>query len=222
VDVDIAWQEINDDRRTRDTGSSEERRERNRSGLFGITLQAETQLGGGHTLVYGLEHYADTVDSSRVATDIDTGLSRSVTSRFPDGSTMDSVAVYITDQWQFSDRLDVSYGARYSRFDTELPEADRGVGASIQTKDLTGNAGLHFAISPGLNLVANLGRGFRSPNIFDLGTLGPRPGNRIFVQPWIGGLFFPGKMQGKWPLQQSGSKRHSLFVQLVRKISSTE
>ena len=29
-----------------------------------------------------------------------------------------------------------------------------------------------------LNLVANIGRGFRPPNVFDLGTLGPRPGNR--------------------------------------------
>ncbi len=49
--LDIAWQEINDDRRTRDTGSTEERRERNRSGLFGLTVQGTTRLGGGHELV---------------------------------------------------------------------------------------------------------------------------------------------------------------------------
>jgi outer membrane receptor protein involved in Fe transport len=29
--------------------------------------------------------------------------------------------------------------------------------------------------------VANIGKGFRSPNIFDLATLGPRPGNRFNV-----------------------------------------
>lgn len=179
LDLDLAWQAIDDDRRTRDTGSREERRERNRSGLFGFTAQAESQLSGGHTLIYGLEHYADTVDSSRIATDIDSGDTRDVTSRFPDGSTMDSVAIYVTDQWQLTDRLDVNFGARYSRFDTNLPEADRGVGATVQVDDLTGNAGLHFEVTPGVNLVANIGRGFRPPNIFDLGTLGPRPGNRF-------------------------------------------
>ena len=30
-----------------------------------------------------------------------------------------------------------------------------------------------------MRLVANLGRGFRAPNIFDLGVFGPRPGNRF-------------------------------------------
>ncbi len=181
LDINLAWQEINDDRRTRDTGSREERRERNRSGLFGLTLQASTRLGRGHELVYGLERYADEVDSSRIATDIDTGATRGVTSRFPDGSTMDSFALYLTDQWQVSERLDLSFGARYSRFETVLPEADRGVGADIEADDLTGNAGLNFELAPGFNLVANLGRGFRPPNIFDLGTLGPRPGNRFNV-----------------------------------------
>ena len=33
----------------------------------------------------------------------------------------------------------------------------------------------------GLRLLANIGRGFRPPNIFDLGTLGSRPGNRFNV-----------------------------------------
>ncbi len=32
-----------------------------------------------------------------------------------------------------------------------------------------------------VRLVANLGRGFRAPNIFDLGTFGDRPGNRYNV-----------------------------------------
>lgn len=179
LEFNLAWQEINDDRRTRDSGSREERRERNRSGLLGFTVKGSTMLGGGHELVYGVERYADDVDSARTATDIDTGATRSVSSRFPDGSSMDSLAVYVTDQYQASDRLDINFGARYSSFDTVLPTADRGVGADIEVDDLTGNVGFNYEISPGVNLVANAGRGFRPPNIFDLGTLGPRPGNRF-------------------------------------------
>ncbi len=36
-------------------------------------------------------------------------------------------------------------------------------------------------MQPGLKIVSNIGRGFRAPNIFDLGTLGSRPGNRFNV-----------------------------------------
>ncbi|NNF66188.1 MAG: TonB-dependent receptor [Gammaproteobacteria bacterium] len=181
LDFDVAWQEINDDRRTRETGSTEERRERNRSGLFGLTVQGTSRPGGGHELVYGIEHYADEVHSSRVATDINTGDARVVSSRFPDGSTMDSIAVYVADMWQLSERLELDFGARYSSFETVLPAADRGVGAVVDVDDLTGNAGLNLEVVPGVNLVANAGRGFRPPNIFDLGTLGARPGNRFNV-----------------------------------------
>ena len=33
----------------------------------------------------------------------------------------------------------------------------------------------------GWQLLANVGLGFRAPNVFDLGTLGNRPGNRFNI-----------------------------------------
>jgi outer membrane receptor protein involved in Fe transport len=36
-------------------------------------------------------------------------------------------------------------------------------------------------VRDGVHLVANLGRGFRAPNVFDLGTFGDRPGNRFNI-----------------------------------------
>jgi outer membrane receptor protein involved in Fe transport len=47
--------------------------------------------------------------------------------------------------------------------------------------DVTGDLRLRLALTRDLQLLANVGRGFRPPNIFDLGTLGPRPGNRFNV-----------------------------------------
>ncbi len=179
LELNLAWQAIRDDRRTRDSGSLEERRERNRSDLLGFTAQASILLGKGHELIYGVERYSDEVDSSRTATNIDTGATSNVTSRFPDGATTDSLSVYLSDQWRPGERLDLSLGARFSSFETLLPEADRGVGARVASDDLTGNLGLNFEFAPWLHLVANIGRGFRPPNIFDLGTLGSRPGNRF-------------------------------------------
>jgi outer membrane receptor protein involved in Fe transport len=47
--------------------------------------------------------------------------------------------------------------------------------------DVSGDLGWVYRLDDRWNLVANVGRGFRAPNIFDLGTLGPRPGNRFNV-----------------------------------------
>ena len=55
------------------------------------------------------------------------------------------------------------------------------VGVSLGLDDLTGQAGLTYRLTPSVNLVANIGRGFRVPNVFDLSTLGPRPGNRFNI-----------------------------------------
>ncbi len=180
LELHLGQQIIHDDRKTRDTGSTSLRRERNKSVLSGFTIQAHSSLAA-HKLTYGLELYADEISSSRTATDIETGDTRSVTSRFPDASTMDSLAFYLHDSVHVGPRAVLDGGVRYSRIDVSLPAADRGVGAQVDTDDLTANLGLVYELNRELNLVANLGRGFRAPNVFDLGTLGPRPGNRFNI-----------------------------------------
>jgi hemoglobin/transferrin/lactoferrin receptor protein len=181
LEFHVAHQRITDDRRTRDFGSSREARERNASLLTGITAQATLEQDSFGKLVYGLEFYHDEVTSSRVDTDIGTGTRSAATSRFPDGSTMDSVAVYGHETLHLGERLQLQFGSRYSHYHTMLEAADRGVGAKLDHHDVTGNVGLSYALLDELKFVANFGRGFRPPNIFDLGTLGPRPGNRYNI-----------------------------------------
>ncbi|NNF66271.1 MAG: TonB-dependent receptor, partial [Gammaproteobacteria bacterium] len=117
----------------------------------------------------------------RQQTDIISRETRAATSRFPDGSTMDSLAVYLHDEFHLGDRLTLDLGGRLTRVDVDLPVADRDIGASLTVNDLTGNVGALYDLSAGMKVVANLGRGFRAPNIFDLGTLGVRPGNRFNI-----------------------------------------
>jgi outer membrane receptor protein involved in Fe transport len=102
-----------------------------------------------------------------------------VRSRFPDGSTMDSLAVYLFDEWRPMRALTIGAGLRYSVFDIHLPDAADGQDVNLEPDDLTGDLHLSYQYSPSLQLVTNFGRGFRAPNIFDLGTLGARPGNRF-------------------------------------------
>ncbi len=173
----LGRQYVADDRRTRAYGTQNEDRERNRDTTTGVSGQFGKGLGGEHHLSYGFEFYRDDVDSSKTRLNIGTGAVSERAPRFPDGSRMDGWAVYASDDWRHG-RLDLNYGARYSRFDILIPAGDTTPGVSLAPDDLTGNAGMSFALSDDVRFVANLGRGFRAPNIFDLGVFGPRPGNR--------------------------------------------
>ncbi len=180
AELHLGQQVIHDDRRTRDAGSTNRDLEKNRDRLRGFTGSFNKELGA-HALVYGFESYSDRVDSSRVRMNIGNGKLTTRAPRFPDGSTMDSFALYVDDRIELAPRWQLDLGTRYSRFDIELPAGASGVGAKLEPDDLTGNAGLTFKASDSVHLVANLGRGFRAPNIFDLGVFGDRPGNRFAI-----------------------------------------
>ncbi len=180
AELHFGQQVIDDDRRSRDAGSGHRDLERNRDRLLGLA-GSFTGHAGRHSWVYGFEAYADTVGSRRSRVDVDSGTVTPRSQRFPDGSTMDSFAMYLDESLELAPRWQVDVGARYSRFDIELPASAGGPGVRLDPHDLTGSAGLTFKTSDDVRLVANLGRGFRAPNIFDLGVFGDRPGNRFAI-----------------------------------------
>lgn len=178
LEAHLGRQIIVDDRRSRDFGAARRDLERNSSTLDGVTLQAGKAIGE-HYLTYGAELYRDEVRSRRLGERVDDGLRTERASRFPDGSTMRQAGAFLVDDWRVG-RLDVNGGLRYSRISSELP-SNGGIGTALSDSDLSGNVGLAFALAPQTRLVANLGRGFRPPNVFDLGTFGDRPGNRFNI-----------------------------------------
>ncbi len=155
----------------------------NRSKLDGLTLQFNSpwsRASSVHEIVWGFEYYRDEVSSSRIRTDSRNGTSSRPRGRFPDQSTMDSAALYAANEWHWNS-LTVRAGLRYSWFEIFLPATDELAAVRLRPDDLTGDIHFNYEFKPGLHLVSNVGRGFRPPNIFDLGTLGPRPGNRFNV-----------------------------------------
>jgi len=180
----LGRQVITDDRLTQDWQDPEVTREFNKSRLDGLTLQFNSPWGGSNgperELIWGLEYYWDEVSSSRLRTDASSAETRLARGRFPDDSTMDSAAVYASNQWRW-DRLTLNAGLRYSWFEIKLPASSELDAVKLTPSDLTGDIHLNYQLKPGVALVSNIGRGFRPPNIFDLGTLGSRPGNRFNV-----------------------------------------
>ena len=172
---DAAWQRIVDDRTTRNFGAAERRYENNKSDLYGLTLNVS---GDADTLswIAGVDLYYDEVSSSRMEENINDGTITVLASRFPDGSTISQAGLFTNLTWYAADRHTISTGIRYTDVRIDLPD-----GTTISPGRMSGDVGWIFDVSDAWQLVANLGAGFRAPNIADLGTLGNRPGNRFNI-----------------------------------------
>jgi len=178
--LDIGWQRIVDDRVTRNFGSTLRNREANQSDLVGLTINASKETGQGSWIIGG-EYYHDTVASSRIEEDINSGQTSTTQSRFPDDSKVEQAAIYANLQQRLGERHSLSGGIRVSAVDIDLSETAVSAAVSLSLDDLSADIGWIFGLTDQAQLVANIAHGFRAPNIFDMGTLGERPGNRFNI-----------------------------------------
>jgi len=177
---DAGWQRIVDDRVSRNFGSQTRRHEANSSDLLGLTASAAKDTSNGSWIV-GAEFYHDRVASQRVEEDIVSGQETAVLARFPDGSTVDQAAIFGNLSRNAGDRNRYSGGLRFSVIATDLPATGALPASSTDQQDVSADLGWIFDMTEQMQLVTNIGYGFRAPNVFDLGTLGERPGNRFNI-----------------------------------------
>jgi outer membrane receptor protein involved in Fe transport len=178
--VDFAFQRIDDDRVSRDFDATDRLFESNRSDLYGFVVSGSGVTDSG-SWVAGAEAYLDEVSSRRSGESLVDGQVTALTPRFPDGSKIERIALFGNTERHVSERNILNGGLRVSRENVSLPETAVSVAASVNVTDTSGDIGWIFNASENWQVVANAGFGFRAPNVFDLGTLGNRPGNRFNI-----------------------------------------
>jgi len=178
--IDAAWQQIDDDRITRDLAAPTRRHESNRSDLYAFSLNAIGETADTSWIV-GVDLQTDEVQSARYEEDIGTGVFTEVQSRFPSGSQIDQAALFGNIDWTLSGQHHINGGLRITTVEIDVPDTIANEAATIDIQRLSGDLGWIFAFSDTWQFVANVGIGFRAPNISDLGTLGNRPGNRFNI-----------------------------------------
>ena len=192
LELHLGRQVIEDDRYDRFMPNATTKRiqlESNRSTLDGFTAGGLTTRGA-HRFSYGIELYQDKVDSSILrknnAAPFTPSASNSLAfkSRFPNGAESDNYGIYIADAFKASDRLLLDVGLRGNSTETNLPaapESDRSVGFKVDSTDYSAQAGLRYGVTSELAYTANVGRGYRAPNVNDLAAVGSRSNNRYVV-----------------------------------------
>jgi outer membrane receptor protein involved in Fe transport len=178
--ADVAWQRIVDDRVTRDFEAPTRVREENSSDLLTLSLNAS---GETDTLswIAGIDLQADEIERESSAEDINTLNTIVVPSRFPDVASVDQVALFTNLDWQATSRNSISGGLRFTDVRIDVPDTTATDAATLYIRRVSGDIGWLFDVNDTWQLLANIGIGFRAPNVFDLGTLGNRPGNRFNI-----------------------------------------
>jgi outer membrane receptor protein involved in Fe transport len=178
---DFSYQRIRDDRQQRNFDSVVQTNEENRSQMFEVAANADLSITEATKVSYGLDGSHDTISSSRLETDLDTESSEFVEPRFPDDSTRGTVGIYSFVESEVVEDLSLSAGARYSHIRLKLAETAATNTSRFSINDVSWSTGLRYAIVEDVDFVSSISRGFRAPNVFDMGALGPRPGNRFNV-----------------------------------------
>ena len=143
-------------------------------------------------LFYGLEYVYNKVGSVGSQTDIITGAQEDIASRYPDGSSWQSLAAYASSQLTLSSKTNLTGGLRYNHiFITEDFEGNNRFFdfpfddmSSQDFGNLTGSIGLTYKPAPVLGFNMNFSTAFRAPNIDDVGKIfDSEPGSVVVPNP---------------------------------------
>jgi hemoglobin/transferrin/lactoferrin receptor protein len=179
--IQAGLQIIDDDRRTRDLDATEEVRERNRDASLTLIADGQGKIADLIFWTVGTELVAERVNSTRTVLDLGRGQSMEDLGRFPDGAKTFDAAIFAQVDWPISSLLRAGAGGRYTHFLRNIPEAGRGVASELDGDVFSGDVSLRVRPWEQFETRLRFASGFRAPNVFDLSTLGPRPGNRYMI-----------------------------------------
>lgn len=188
MSLNLGYQFFEESRIDRDFNDPERRTRLENVAALSLNLDFNKSAGKKHEFFYGMEAIYNDVRSYGWNENITTGSIQNGPARYPE-STWESYAVYLTHQFNLSEKMTLHSGVRYSLFmlnadfDTTyypLPYTS----ASISDGAITGSMGIVYNPNKKWNIRANVSTGYRSPNVDDLGKVfDSEPGNVIVPNP---------------------------------------
>ncbi|WP_299675168.1 TonB-dependent receptor [uncultured Dokdonia sp.] len=175
----IAFQNSEESRNDRRVGRTGLRTRTERVNALSGALDFEKALKNRKTKFnYGLEYVYNYINSNGSITDIETGLFELTDTRYPDGSEWQSLAAYVSGQFDLSSKLKLNSGLRYNQLFifTDFRGNNQFFNfpfekSRVNFGNVTGSAGLNYQLSKTVLLKTNLSTAFRAPNIDDIGKV---------------------------------------------------
>ncbi len=174
--VNLAWQRFEESRISRDLGKPDRETQTEKVNAWSANVDFIKTLPHGVSLSYGLEYVINDVVSDGVGEDILTGASSVIASRYPN-AVWHSAGLYAQAEWNLHRMLNVSAGLRYNHYFIDNDFSTVGYEVpfeplhSSNAGSVSGNVGLNWRPVSGWLFRANYARGFRTPNVDDMGKL---------------------------------------------------
>ena len=176
--ITAAYQNFQESRIDRNLYSDSRRIREENVDVLTANIDFEKSLSDVSRLFYGAEYIYNTVGSTAREMSISNGVSQPIATRYPNGSTWQSIASYISYKYKPNKKFTFQSGIRFNHIAIKasleennpflnLPFND----ASINTGAFSATAGLSWAPNKILLWKLNTSTAFRAPNIDDVGKI---------------------------------------------------
>ena len=185
----VAYQFFEESRHNRKLNDEAITRRTEKVNAFNINLDFEKQFDDGDRWFYGAELIANSVGSKGIKENLMNGHVNDAASRYPDGSTWLSAAIYSNYLMHLNEKTNLQGSLRYNYihlnadFDNAFYDFPFN-NTTINTGALTGSVGLVHNPTNNWQLSSALSTGFRAPNIDDVGKVfDSEPGAVVVPNP---------------------------------------
>ena len=178
IQTTLAYQNFKESREDRDYQSAIREVRSESVDAISFNLDLEKDLNKKTSVFYGVEYLHNTVGSKGHEENIETNETAPNVSRYPDGSTWQSIAAYASLKHKPNAKFVFQTGLRFNQVIAKadftanneflnLPFND----VEINTGALTGTAGITWSPSDMIQWKLNASTAFRAPNIDDIGKV---------------------------------------------------
>lgn len=158
--------------------------ERDKVYTLGASLSANA-LFYGHNLQFGTDIYHDNVRSQATETE-NGGKKHLERGRYPDDASYSTLGIFLSDTYHFTPRWHFTAGLRFAAFYALLnaKSGEEVVRIKRTYKTVTPSFSLNYMPDSKQHIALIIARGFRAPNLSDIGKFGSSKGN-VFEVPAV-------------------------------------
>lgn len=174
--VNVALQRFEKSRISRSLGKAGREIQSEKVDALSVNADFLKKLSKDIVISYGAEYVQNNVRSAGVCTDVVTGENSPMAARYPKAEWY-SAGIYAQGEWHVTRRLNLAAGLRYNhyRIDNDFSKAGYEIPfepkQSADAGSVSGNIGINWRPSYGWLFRLNYARGFRAPNVDDMGKL---------------------------------------------------
>ncbi|WP_397363952.1 TonB-dependent receptor domain-containing protein [Olleya sp. R77988] len=178
IKATVAYQNFQESRLDRDFQEVEKNVREESVDALSFNIDFEKELSETSNLFYGFEYVYNKVNSLGFTENIQTNISEKAVSRYPDGATWQSTALYASYKYKPNTKFVFQSGLRYNLIKQKADFTENNQFLNLPFSEsnndanaLTGTAGITWSPNQILQWKFNLSSAFRAPNIDDTGKV---------------------------------------------------